>query len=151
MWPIESPRLLPLWLGHFVFRTLVRGMRQFEFHAIRIFEPDRVVTAAVVHFTGSIQNLELMLLEELMQIIHLLATVGIPRHVTESGRLFIVAFSGACFSETHDDQISNPFLLSVKNKGPVATVFKISQIIADHIVEDFGLIEVTDSKREVVD
>ena len=126
-------------------------MRQLKLHAIRVFEPDRVVTAAVVHFTGSIQNLELMLLEELMEIIHLLATVCIPRHVTEPGSFLIVGLAGARFSEARDDEISNTFLLAIKNEGPVAIVFKVSEILADHIVEDFGLVEATDSEGEVVD
>ncbi len=126
-------------------------MRQFEFHAIRIFKPDRVVSAAVVHFTGSIQNLELMLLEEFVEIIHLLAVVCVPRHVTKPGCLVIVAFSGARFSEAHDDEIANTFLLAVKNEGTVARVFKIAQIIADHIVEYFGLVEAADAEREVID
>lgn len=126
-------------------------MRQLKLHAIGILEPDRVITATVIHFTRSIQDFELMLLEELVEIIHLLAAVSIPRHVTKPRCLFVVAFAGACFSEARDDEIANALLLAVENDGPVARVFKVSQVIADHIVEDFGLIEVTDPESEVVD
>ncbi len=126
-------------------------MGQFKFHAIGIFKPDRVITSAVVHFARSIQYLELVLLEELVEIIHLFTAISIPRHVTEPGGLFIVAFAGACFPETHDDEIANAFLLSIKDEGPVARVFKVSEILAHHIVEDFGFVETTDSESQMVD
>lgn len=95
-------------------------MGQFKFHAIGIFEPDRVITSAVVHFTGSIPYLELVLLEELVEIVHLFTAFGIPRHVTKPGSFLIVALAGACFSEARDDEIADAYFLAVENDSSVA-------------------------------